>query len=114
MLKKQYRLKKKYQFNYVYRVGKSVGGKYLVIYSAPSKNKNIHVGIVVSKKLGHAVVRNRTKRRIREAISPALPVLAKNYNVVIIARQSILDATYWQIAADLENTLKKANLLQKS
>ena len=53
MLSKQYRLKKKYQFNYVYRVGKTVSSKSIVLYYSPSRNKNVKVGISVSKKIGH-------------------------------------------------------------
>ena len=110
MLSKQFRLKKKYQFNYVYRVGKSFGGKFLVLYYCPSKNINVKVGISVSKKLGHAVVRNRTKRRIREAIAPHLTHIKPNFNVVLIAKQAIVDASFADICKELNYLLKKASL----
>ena len=110
MLSKQFRLKKKYQFNYVYRVGKSVGGKLMVLYYCPSKNVNIKVGISVSKKLGHAVVRNRTKRRIREAIYPHLTKLKPNFNVVVIAKNAIVNASFDAIKSELNYLLKKAQI----
>lgn len=110
MLSKQFRLKKKYQFNYVYRVGKSVGGKLMILYYCPSKNINVKVGISVSKKLGHAVVRNRTKRRIREAIYPHLTKLKPNFNVVVIAKNAIADASFSDITSELNYLLKKAKI----
>lgn len=110
MLSKQFRLKKKYQFNYVYRVGKTVGSSTMVLYYCPSKNTNVKVGISVSKKIGHAVVRNRTKRKIREAIFPSLPHIKPNFNVVIIAKQAIVDASFKTILSELNYLLKKANL----
>lgn len=110
MLSKQFRLKKKYQFNYVYRVGKSVGGKLMFLYYCPSKNVNVKVGISVSKKLGHAVVRNRTKRRIREAIFPHLTTLKPNFNVVVIAKNAIVDASFNEIKNELNYLLKKAKI----
>ena len=110
MLSKQFRLKKKYQFNYVYRVGKSVGGKLMILYYCPSKNINVKVGISVSKKLGHAVVRNRTKRRIREAIYPHLTKLKPNFNVVVIAKNAIANASFNDINNELNYLLKKAKI----
>lgn len=110
MLSKQFRLKKKYQFNYVYRVGKSVGGKLMVLYYCPSKNLNVKVGISVSKKLGHAVVRNRIKRRLREAIYPHLSNLKPNFNVIVIAKNAIAEASFDAIKSELNYLLKKAKL----
>lgn len=111
MLSKQFRLQKKYQFNYVYKVGKSVASKNLILYFCPSKNKNIKVGISVSKKVGHAVVRNCIKRRIRECVRPHLCSLKRNFNVVIVAKPCITNAKFSQIAEDLDYLLKKADLL---
>ena len=77
MLKREYRLKKKYQFNYTYRVGKSAHGKFLAVVYSPSKNKNVRIGISVSKKVGNAVQRNRARRILREAISQFLENILK-------------------------------------
>ena len=113
MLKQEYRLKKKYQFNYVYRVGRSIGGKFCIVYFAPSKNKNVKIGISVSHKIGGAIIRNKTKRRIREAVYPFLEKLKKNFNVVIIAKNAILDATFLQIEQEIEFLLKKSALFEE-
>ncbi|MBP3581444.1 MAG: ribonuclease P protein component [Clostridia bacterium] len=43
MLKKDNRLKKRYQFNYVYKSGEHFSGKALVLYLTPSRTKSIKV-----------------------------------------------------------------------
>ncbi len=110
MLKKEYRLKKKYQFNYVYRVGKSCHGGFLLLVFSKSKNANVKIGISVSKKVGNAVQRNRARRLLREAISIFIPKLKINYNLVIVAKQTILNKKLPEVANDLQNVLKKAEL----
>jgi ribonuclease P protein component len=71
----------------------------------------VHVGIVVSKKVGKAVVRNRVRRRLREALRAVLlkaetkrkEVLA--FELVIIARPEAAEADYWQLRGALEHAL---------
>ena len=113
MLKREYRLKKKYQFNYVYRVGRSNSGKFCVLYFAPSKNKNVKIGISVSHKIGGAIIRNRTKRKMREAVQKYLDQIKQNFNIVFIAKNAILDANYAQIEQEIELLLKKSSLFEE-
>lgn len=112
MYSRQYRLKKKYQFNYTYRAGRAYGGKYVVLYVAPSKNKNVKFGISVSKKVGVAVVRNRTKRRISEVLRGLAESINPNCNIVVVARTSCATAQFAAIKADITNLVTKANLLR--
>ena len=111
MLKREYRLRKKYMFNYCYKVGKVIYGKSVLLYFNPSKNKNVKVGISVSKKVGSAVKRNRARRVIREAITPFLTSIKKDFNIIIVARESILTFSYQEIFKDLSIILKKAEIL---
>lgn len=111
MMKREYRLRKKYMFNYCYKVGKVVHGKAILLYYTPSKNKNVKIGISVSKKVGKAVQRNRARRVIREAITPFLTTMKQNYNIIIVARESFLTFSFNEISRDLKNLLNKADLI---
>ena len=110
MLKQKYRLKKKYQFNYVYRVGKTCHGKFILLVFSPSKNKNVKIGISVSKKIGNSVKRNRARRLIREGITPYLDQIKQNFNLIVVAKQSIEGVKSYNVQDDVFATLKKADL----
>ena len=113
MLKREYRLRKKYMFNYCYRVGKVVRSKSSLFYYTPSNNKNVKVGISVSKKVGGAVQRNRARRVIRDAITPFLSKINKDFNIIIVAKENILEFSYAIIKQDFEYMLKKAGLINE-
>jgi ribonuclease P protein component len=62
-----YRLKKNAEFRVVYRKGKSFSNNLLVLYIYKNKKDFNRLGIVVSKKVGKSVIRNRIKRLIKES-----------------------------------------------
>ena len=55
-------------------------------------------------------MRNRIKRRIRAALSPILERIKPNFNLIVIARSNITDATFAEIEKDLNFCLTKAGL----
>ena len=111
MLKREYRLKKKYMFAYCYRVGKIVRSESCIMYYNSSKNKNVKIGISVSKKVGGAVQRNRARRVIRGAITPFLENINKNFNIIIVAKENFLTFSYNNVKNNIEYMLKKAGLV---
>lgn len=112
MLKRINRLKKRYQFNYVYKSGEHFSGEHMILYVASSKTKNIKVGLAVTKKVGHAVVRNKVRRRLREIIQKQLPNLKQNYNIIVVARENITSANFDELSLELNKLIKKANLIK--
>ena len=60
-------LKQNHLFRRLYRKGNSAANRYLVLYLRRNGTGGNRVGITVSAKLGHAVARNRLRRRLREA-----------------------------------------------
>lgn len=111
MLKRVNRLRKRYQFNYVYRAGEHFSANHIVLYVTPSKTKDIKVGIAVTKKVGHAVVRNRIKRQLREVISAVLPTLKQNRNIIVVARDNISQSTFSELRAEFNKLIVKADLI---
>ncbi len=112
MLKKDNRLKKKYQFNYVYKSGEHFSDKAIVLYVTPSKTKSIKVGFAVTKKIGHAVTRNKIRRRLREIVQKHLPNFKQNYNIIVVAREGIVDFSFDELEKEFVCLIKKAKLLR--
>ena len=112
MLKKINRLKKRYQFSYVYKYGEHVSGCYIVLYFTSSKTKAIKVGLAVTKKIGHAVVRNKIRRRLREVVKNQLPNLKQNYNIIVVAKDNITKAEFSELTSEFKKLTKKADLVK--
>jgi len=99
------------EFRRIYKRGKYFASPLLVVYAERDRFKQSRMGITVSSKIGNAVVRNRTKRRIKEALRAIEPRVAEGYNLVIVARNAIVFADYAAICATLERLLGKLGLL---
>ncbi len=113
MLKKENRLKKRYQFNYVYRAGKKFSGKAITIYVTPSKVKNIKVGLAVTKKIGHAFKRNLIKRRLREIIYAQIPTLKQQFNLIVVAKEGIENFSFKYLSDEFKKLTAKAELIDE-
>ena len=103
-MERRYRLQKNRAFQYVYRRGRSVACRDLVMLYA--KGRGLQVGFSVSKKVGNAVTRNKVKRRLRECFRPYLGDV-KNGLYVIVARPSAAGATFQSLQRDVRYLLKK-------
>jgi ribonuclease P protein component len=86
----------------------------LVLCALPNGLAWSRFGFSVSKQVGKAVVRNRVRRRMREAVRLQLPAIAPGWDVVFIARRSIAQATYEQIAEACQRVLARAELTRST
>ena len=100
---------KKEQYDSVYKRGSNLANKNLVIRVLPNNLEISRYGIMVSRRVGKAVVRNRIKRTIREIIRKE--TLQPGYDVVLIARVSIAEARYAQVKKSTEELLIGAGLI---
>jgi ribonuclease P protein component len=103
-------LKTSGQFERVRRAGRSWASGPVVLNAAPNGREGIRCGFVVGKKVGGAVSRNRARRRIREAIRQKLPLLKPGYDLVWIARSSIIEADFDSIQAAVDDVLRRGKL----
>ena len=87
-------IKKRADFQAVYRSGKSYANKELVMYVKKTELPEQRIGISVSKKVGNSIVRHRLKRLIKEAYRLQEDIFYRGLDMVIIARMSAKDISY--------------------
>jgi ribonuclease P protein component len=92
------RLTRSDDFTRVYRAGRSVASKYLVLYyfersarDATNAQGGPRVGYSVSKRLGGAVERNGVKRNLREAFRSCGESLSGDMDLVFVARTPVVE-----------------------
>lgn len=76
-------------FLFLYKKGKSIICKYVVLYVLPNRKNFNRLGITAGKKVGNAVCRNRAKRIIRQAYYENEIDMPIGVDIVIVARNSI-------------------------
>ncbi|HTM25932.1 MAG TPA: ribonuclease P protein component [Vicinamibacterales bacterium] len=103
------RIRRRAEFQRVFDAGRRAHGRYLTIIAVSATRSETRLGIVASRKLGGAVIRNRAKRLIREVfrIHKAPPMAC---DLVIIPKQGLLRAKVQEIGHDYEATLKRLGL----
>ncbi len=98
-------LKQRHMFGKVYSKASFKASRGIVVYCLKNydkkeKNKTV-LGISVSKKRGNAVVRNRTRRIIKEAYRGLYGRLKKGYIIVITARQACTSYKTYNVEKEL-------------
>jgi ribonuclease P protein component len=119
---KKHRLTRSADFQRVYRQGKSVAGRYAVLYyferSANAPEEIPRLGLSVSKKVGNAVVRNQVKRALKEAFRSFENEVAPGNDYVIIARPGVADfiekSSFEDVIGIVSELFRRANLIQEA
>jgi ribonuclease P protein component len=89
-VQRRYRLSRSRDFDAVYRHGRSVSTRFLVLYWFPRDDEGEpRLGIAVPKGAGSAVERNRVKRRLRETWRERVDGVPSGRDYVLIARPGV-------------------------
>lgn len=93
--------------------GRSWPHRLLILLAAPGVDPRspTRVGIVASKRVGNAVVRNRTRRRLREVMRLRLCRVAPGWDLVFVVRAAAAGAPQAALVAAVETVLTRAGLL---
>ncbi len=111
-MRREQRLTAHARWEELWRSGRSWSNRLLVLRARPSGATPSQVGFSVGKKLGGAVIRNRTRRRLREA-TRLLP-LKPGYDLAIIARMPAVQADFVGLESAVADLLRRAGLMWNS
>jgi ribonuclease P protein component len=112
-MRRAYRLRRPAEFQRVRAGKRSWGHPLLVLYAAPNDGQPTRVGISVGKRVGNAVVRNRVKRRVREAVRMRYAELASGHDLVFIGRAPAAEADWPTLRVATEDLLRRARVLPR-
>jgi ribonuclease P protein component len=109
-----FRLRKHADYQRVYKAGRKQFGRQMTYFFAlrdveaatRSETAGPRIGLTVPKALGKAVVRNRIKRRLREAVRGALPLLAAPVDIVLHPKRSVLETEFAVIAREVQTIFR--------
>lgn len=98
-------LKKSEDFSIIISNKQSYKNKYFSVYYKESNNTLY--GITVPKKIGHAVLRNKLKRQVKNIITNNEKYIQSNYNYVIIIKEPSVSLNYEGLTNYLLDLMKK-------
>ncbi len=119
-LKRSNTMKRASEFAMVRQAGQSEAGRFLILSTAPLPTAGEHsrFGIITTKRIGHAVVRNLLRRRVREILRAHGEPLSGGLYVVIVVRNRAALTDYAGLEKDFLKLLarrqKKANLPEQN
>ncbi len=105
------RLRSNDDFQRVRREGRSWATPWVVLVAARNELDRSRFGFAVGKRIGKATVRNRAKRRLREAVRAQRANIPPGWDLLFIARDPLPGATFAQIQQAIGQLLMRSRLL---
>lgn len=91
------------EFSNVFEQGRKFPSRFLVLYVQPNGLNQSRLGLVVSRKVGNAVARNKVKRRLREIFRKLLTEIEFCCDMVVVARSLAAEAGF----LDLDRSIRR-------
>jgi ribonuclease P protein component len=121
-VQRKFRLTRSEDFKRVRRSGKSYAHSLVVLIvqahdqrstlqSGSVDQPRVKVGVAAGRTVGTAVVRNRAKRLLREAMRPLIPTIASGFDLILIARPGLVSASLDDTRRALLTLLQRAQIL---
>lgn len=106
-------LRKKADFDSIYRKGKSAGDRYVVVFGRPNGLEITRTAFLASKKVGNSVVRNRARRLMKESYRLLNAKIPEGMDIVFIARNTIKDVNLKEVQRSMGAAINKSGILGK-
>ncbi|MEO0414810.1 MAG: ribonuclease P protein component [Verrucomicrobiota bacterium] len=107
------RLLRRAEFQRVRSHGKSKAGRFFVLgYLPVSEVHDFRVGLITTKRIGNAVIRNRTRRRLRAVLHRCGEKIKPGYWIVLIARSRGAEASSEQLEKEFKWLLHQTDLMR--
>ena len=110
---RQARIRLSRDFAFVRRKGRSVQGRFLRLTAARREGET-RFGLVTSRRVGGAVVRNRVRRRLREICRLNRPQVLPGWLVVVSAKSSAAAAAYEELREEWLLLTRQLSILPRS
>lgn len=107
-------LRNKQDFSSIYRRGKSVGDRCVVVFYKKNDLAYNRTAFLASKKVGKSVARNRARRLMKESYRSLTDQIPTGYDMIFIARNTICDLKCADVKKSMEAALKRSGILPKS
>lgn len=107
------RLKASRDFSKVRELGQSFPGRCVVlgVQKVPDQS-HFQFGLITTRKIGHAVIRNRIRRLLREVIRDQQGSFSDEVRLVVIARWRAAEVSLEDLRSDLMKTARRAGILK--
>ncbi|MBL8132119.1 MAG: ribonuclease P protein component [Anaerolineae bacterium] len=113
-MRRDWRLRRRADFQRLRLSGRTVRVPTLVLSLIGNGSERNRYGVIVSKQIGGAVVRNRVRRRLREVLRMLHPHLKPGFDMALIARAGIVERPYAELQRTVIELTRRAGLLQES
>ena len=104
------RLRRPEEFRRVWSAGRSWAHTLFILWALPNDLDYVRVGLTASRKVGNAVARNRARRLLREAARHLYAHIATGWDLVLVARPTLLTVKEPQVESALRSMLNLAGL----
>ena len=112
MLKKDI-LRRKEDFSAIYKKGKSIGERYIVLFYKKNGLSYNRIAFLASKKVGNSVERNRARRLMKESYRFIKDDIKTGYDLIFIARNTINERKANEVKKSMYGALIKSKLIDR-
>ncbi len=105
-------MRRKADFDALYKKGRSVGDKYVVIFCRENGTPINRTAFLASKKVGNSVARNRARRLMKESVRLSRENIGSGFDLIFIARSTINGKKCGEVRRSVESGLRRLGVMK--